>query len=150
MRQGLLSCISSLLLSVPAERILADMTEELLETQSWLGGRTWWGTSVLFWLVVQSLCSISLIVMAAVMSWHCAAESYMISCRDAALGYLRHKPRAGYGISNCDCPHRPTRKIPKYSLCPLSLSEHPATQLMKLQEVPSRCLLHAGRDFGQQ
>nr|XP_030140599.1 telomere length regulation protein TEL2 homolog isoform X1 [Taeniopygia guttata] len=40
-RQGLLSCISSLLLSVPTERILADMTEELLETQSWLGG---WGT----------------------------------------------------------------------------------------------------------
>ncbi|XP_038006689.1 telomere length regulation protein TEL2 homolog isoform X2 [Motacilla alba alba] len=36
-RQGLLSCISSLLLSVPVERILADMTEELLETQSWLG-----------------------------------------------------------------------------------------------------------------
>ncbi|XP_014126874.2 telomere length regulation protein TEL2 homolog isoform X2 [Zonotrichia albicollis] len=36
-RRGLLSCISSLLLSVPAERIMADMTEELLETQSWLG-----------------------------------------------------------------------------------------------------------------
>uniref|UniRef100_A0A8C3XGT9 Telomere length regulation protein TEL2 homolog n=1 Tax=Cyanoderma ruficeps TaxID=181631 RepID=A0A8C3XGT9_9PASS len=36
-RQGLLSCISSLLLSVPMDRILADMTEELLETQSWLG-----------------------------------------------------------------------------------------------------------------
>ncbi|NXP64814.1 TELO2 protein, partial [Chloropsis cyanopogon] len=36
-RQGLLSCISSLLLSVPTEQILADMTEELLETQSWLG-----------------------------------------------------------------------------------------------------------------
>ncbi|NXT68143.1 TELO2 protein, partial [Chaetops frenatus] len=36
-RQGLLSCVSSLLLSVPAEWILADMTEELLETQSWLG-----------------------------------------------------------------------------------------------------------------
>ncbi|XP_062359437.1 telomere length regulation protein TEL2 homolog [Cinclus cinclus] len=36
-RQGLLSCISSLLLSVPMEQILADMTEELLETQSWLG-----------------------------------------------------------------------------------------------------------------
>ncbi|NXD27872.1 TELO2 protein, partial [Spelaeornis formosus] len=36
-RQGILSCISSLLLSVPTERILADMTEELLETQSWLG-----------------------------------------------------------------------------------------------------------------
>ncbi|XP_063270497.1 telomere length regulation protein TEL2 homolog isoform X2 [Prinia subflava] len=36
-RQGLLSCISSLLLSVPAEQMLADMTEELLETQSWLG-----------------------------------------------------------------------------------------------------------------
>ncbi|NXL80909.1 TELO2 protein, partial [Leptocoma aspasia] len=36
-RQGLLSCISSLLLSVPTERIVADMTEELLETQSWLG-----------------------------------------------------------------------------------------------------------------
>ncbi|NXO95586.1 TELO2 protein, partial [Certhia brachydactyla] len=35
-RQGLLSCISSLLLSVPTEQILADMTEELLETQSWL------------------------------------------------------------------------------------------------------------------
>ncbi|XP_009322521.1 PREDICTED: telomere length regulation protein TEL2 homolog [Pygoscelis adeliae] len=36
-RQGLLSCISSTLLSVPTERLLEDMTEELLETQSWLG-----------------------------------------------------------------------------------------------------------------
>ncbi|NXJ74868.1 TELO2 protein, partial [Trogon melanurus] len=36
-RQGLLSCVSSVLLSVPAERLLEDMTEELLETQSWLG-----------------------------------------------------------------------------------------------------------------
>ncbi|NWX07976.1 TELO2 protein, partial [Caloenas nicobarica] len=36
-RQGLLSCISSLLLSVPAQHLLEDMTEELLETQSWLG-----------------------------------------------------------------------------------------------------------------
>ncbi|NWI93339.1 TELO2 protein, partial [Pitta sordida] len=35
-RQGLLSCISSLLLSVPAELLLADMAEELLEAQSWL------------------------------------------------------------------------------------------------------------------
>ncbi|KAM6299202.1 telomere length regulation protein TEL2 homolog [Aegotheles albertisi] len=36
-RQGLLSCISSVLLSVPGERLLEDMTEELLEAQSWLG-----------------------------------------------------------------------------------------------------------------
>ncbi|NXN12622.1 TELO2 protein, partial [Indicator maculatus] len=36
-RQGLLSCVSSLLLSVPAERLLEDMTEELLEAQAWLG-----------------------------------------------------------------------------------------------------------------
>ncbi|XP_066833495.1 telomere length regulation protein TEL2 homolog isoform X2 [Anser cygnoides] len=36
-RQGLLSCISSVLLSVPAEHLLNNMTEELLETQSWLG-----------------------------------------------------------------------------------------------------------------
>ncbi|NXW18353.1 TELO2 protein, partial [Circaetus pectoralis] len=36
-RQGLLSCISSMLLSVPMESLLQDMTEELLETQSWLG-----------------------------------------------------------------------------------------------------------------
>ncbi|XP_069726627.1 telomere length regulation protein TEL2 homolog [Phaenicophaeus curvirostris] len=36
-RQGLLSCISSMLLSVPTERLLEDVTEELLETQSWLG-----------------------------------------------------------------------------------------------------------------
>ncbi|NXW38004.1 TELO2 protein, partial [Phaetusa simplex] len=36
-RQGLLSCISSVLLSVPAERLLEDMTEELLEARSWLG-----------------------------------------------------------------------------------------------------------------
>ncbi|XP_062444666.1 telomere length regulation protein TEL2 homolog isoform X3 [Rhea pennata] len=35
-RQGLLSCISSILLSVPAQHLLEDMTEELLETQSWL------------------------------------------------------------------------------------------------------------------
>lgn len=41
-RQGLLSCISSVLLSVPAERLLEDVTEELLEAQSWLGGETWW------------------------------------------------------------------------------------------------------------
>ncbi|XP_018780258.3 telomere length regulation protein TEL2 homolog isoform X2 [Serinus canaria] len=78
-RQGLLSCISSLLLSVPTERILEDMTEELLETQSWLGGKTWWDAAALFWLVAWSLCSISLIVMAAVMSWHCASEICMIS-----------------------------------------------------------------------
>ncbi|XP_010123846.1 PREDICTED: telomere length regulation protein TEL2 homolog [Chlamydotis macqueenii] len=36
-RQGLLSCVSSMLLSVPVERLLEDMTEQLLETQSWLG-----------------------------------------------------------------------------------------------------------------
>ncbi|NXU78795.1 TELO2 protein, partial [Oreotrochilus melanogaster] len=36
-RQGLLSCISSVLLSVPKEHLLEDMTEELLEAQSWLG-----------------------------------------------------------------------------------------------------------------
>ncbi|NXK12603.1 TELO2 protein, partial [Herpetotheres cachinnans] len=36
-RQGLLSCISSTLLSVPTECLLDDMTEELLESQSWLG-----------------------------------------------------------------------------------------------------------------
>ncbi|KFV48817.1 Telomere length regulation protein TEL2, partial [Tyto alba] len=35
-RQGLLSCVSSMLLSVPTERLLEDMTEELLEAQSWL------------------------------------------------------------------------------------------------------------------
>ncbi|NWH57900.1 TELO2 protein, partial [Geococcyx californianus] len=36
-RQGLLSCISSVLLGVPTERLLEDMTEEILEAQSWLG-----------------------------------------------------------------------------------------------------------------
>ncbi|NWS74235.1 TELO2 protein, partial [Crotophaga sulcirostris] len=36
-RQGLLSCVSSVLLSVPTERLLEEMTEELLEAQSWLG-----------------------------------------------------------------------------------------------------------------
>ncbi|NXT75542.1 TELO2 protein, partial [Zapornia atra] len=36
-RQGLLSCISSVLLSVPTEHLLEDMTGELLEAQSWLG-----------------------------------------------------------------------------------------------------------------
>ncbi|NWH78802.1 TELO2 protein, partial [Piaya cayana] len=35
-RQGLLSCVSSILLSVPAERLLEDVTEELLETRCWL------------------------------------------------------------------------------------------------------------------
>ncbi|XP_053132126.1 telomere length regulation protein TEL2 homolog isoform X2 [Hemicordylus capensis] len=35
-RQGLLSSVSSTLLSVPAERLLEDLTEELLETQAWL------------------------------------------------------------------------------------------------------------------
>ncbi|NXC51349.1 TELO2 protein, partial [Penelope pileata] len=35
-RQGLLSCVSSTLLSVPAEHLLADVAEELLETRSWL------------------------------------------------------------------------------------------------------------------
>ncbi|XP_065588650.1 telomere length regulation protein TEL2 homolog [Cyrtonyx montezumae] len=35
-RQGLLSCVSSILHSVPAERLLQDVTEELLETRLWL------------------------------------------------------------------------------------------------------------------
>lgn len=38
MRQGLLSSVSSTLLSVPARHLLEDMTEELLETQAWLAG----------------------------------------------------------------------------------------------------------------
>ncbi|XP_054848422.1 telomere length regulation protein TEL2 homolog isoform X2 [Eublepharis macularius] len=35
-RQGLLSCVSSTLLSIPAERLLEEVAEELLETQAWL------------------------------------------------------------------------------------------------------------------
>uniref|UniRef100_H9GLD5 Telomere length regulation protein TEL2 homolog n=2 Tax=Anolis carolinensis TaxID=28377 RepID=H9GLD5_ANOCA len=35
-RQGLLSCVSSLLLSLPAELLLVDVAEELLETRFWL------------------------------------------------------------------------------------------------------------------
>ncbi|XP_048350960.1 telomere length regulation protein TEL2 homolog [Sphaerodactylus townsendi] len=35
-RQGLLSSVSSTLLSIPAERLLEDLAEELLETQAWL------------------------------------------------------------------------------------------------------------------
>ncbi|NWW78547.1 TELO2 protein, partial [Climacteris rufus] len=54
-RQGLLSCISSLLLSVPAERILADMTEELLETQSWLGGKIGGGGNIRAFLVSDAV-----------------------------------------------------------------------------------------------
>lgn len=37
-RQGLLSAVSSVLLSVPAERLLADLPDELLEARSWLAG----------------------------------------------------------------------------------------------------------------
>ncbi|KAM5227324.1 telomere length regulation protein TEL2 homolog [Ctenodactylus gundi] len=36
-RRGLLSAVSSVLLSVPAERLLGDMPDELLEARSWLG-----------------------------------------------------------------------------------------------------------------
>ncbi|XP_007423899.1 telomere length regulation protein TEL2 homolog isoform X1 [Python bivittatus] len=39
-RHGLLSSVSSILLSVPAEHLLEDMTEELLETQAWLADVT--------------------------------------------------------------------------------------------------------------
>ncbi|XP_026340725.2 telomere length regulation protein TEL2 homolog isoform X1 [Ursus arctos] len=35
-RRGLLSAVSSILLSVPAERLLADLPDELLEAQPWL------------------------------------------------------------------------------------------------------------------
>ncbi|KAL8175166.1 UNVERIFIED_CONTAM: hypothetical protein K2H54_014980 [Gekko kuhli] len=35
-RQGLLSSVSSTLLSIPAERLLEDLSEELLETRAWL------------------------------------------------------------------------------------------------------------------
>ncbi|XP_015283615.1 PREDICTED: telomere length regulation protein TEL2 homolog [Gekko japonicus] len=35
-RQGLLSSVSSTLLSIPAEHLLEDLSEELLETQAWL------------------------------------------------------------------------------------------------------------------
>ncbi|XP_067563216.1 telomere length regulation protein TEL2 homolog isoform X2 [Pseudorca crassidens] len=36
-RQGLLSAVSAVLLSVPAEQLLADLLDELLEARSWLG-----------------------------------------------------------------------------------------------------------------
>ncbi|KAL7979149.1 hypothetical protein Chor_015173 [Crotalus horridus] len=39
-RHGLLSSVSSILLGVPAEYLLEDMTEELLETQAWLADVT--------------------------------------------------------------------------------------------------------------
>lgn len=35
-RRGLLSAVSSVLLSVPAERLLADLPDELLEARPWL------------------------------------------------------------------------------------------------------------------
>ncbi|XP_021107068.1 telomere length regulation protein TEL2 homolog isoform X3 [Heterocephalus glaber] len=35
-RRGLLSAVSSILLSVPAERLLGDLSDELLEARSWL------------------------------------------------------------------------------------------------------------------
>ncbi|KAK2097279.1 TEL2, telomere maintenance protein 2 [Saguinus oedipus] len=37
-RQGLLSAVSSVLLSVPAVRLLEDLPDELLEARSWLAG----------------------------------------------------------------------------------------------------------------
>lgn len=37
-RRGLLSAVSSVLLSVPAERLLADLPDELLEARPWLAG----------------------------------------------------------------------------------------------------------------
>ena len=37
-RRGLLSAVSSVLLSVPAEWLLADLLDELLEARSWLAG----------------------------------------------------------------------------------------------------------------
>lgn len=37
-RRGLLSAVSSVLLSVPAERLLTDLPDELLEARSWLAG----------------------------------------------------------------------------------------------------------------
>ncbi|XP_074237889.1 telomere length regulation protein TEL2 homolog isoform X2 [Saimiri boliviensis] len=37
-RQGLLSAVSSVLLSVPAARLLEDLPDELLEARSWLAG----------------------------------------------------------------------------------------------------------------
>ncbi|XP_053327293.1 telomere length regulation protein TEL2 homolog [Spea bombifrons] len=39
-RQGLLFCVSTVLLSVPWERLMTDMVEEILETQRWLADVT--------------------------------------------------------------------------------------------------------------
>nr|XP_033770489.1 telomere length regulation protein TEL2 homolog isoform X2 [Geotrypetes seraphini] len=41
-RQSLLFCISTTLLSVPSERLLTDMADELLEIQSWLAALEDW------------------------------------------------------------------------------------------------------------
>lgn len=38
-RRGLLSAVSSVLLSVPTERLLEDLPDELLEARSWLAGK---------------------------------------------------------------------------------------------------------------
>lgn len=37
-RQGLLSAVCSVLLGVPAQRLLEDLPDELLEARSWLAG----------------------------------------------------------------------------------------------------------------
>ncbi|XP_063286669.1 telomere length regulation protein TEL2 homolog isoform X1 [Pelobates fuscus] len=39
-RQGLLFCVSTILLSVPWERLMTDMAEEVIETQRWLADVT--------------------------------------------------------------------------------------------------------------
>lgn len=49
-RRGLLSAVSSVLLSVPAERLLTDLPDELLEARSWLAGECQAQTVVVTWV----------------------------------------------------------------------------------------------------
>lgn len=48
-RRGLLSAVSSILLSVPAERLLADLPDELLEARPWLAGEHQASTAIVAW-----------------------------------------------------------------------------------------------------
>lgn len=125
-----------MLLSVPAEHLLEDMTDELLETQSWLGGKMWWCSTVFFWLVVQPLCSISnrggssRVLLVCTRGLHgLLLSSGEVTDPSVAVQMSLKCPKQklsdACGISESD--HEPSL------MCPFLLPKHPATHLLRLQ-----------------
>lgn len=99
-RRGLLSAVSSVLLSVPAERLLEDLPDELLEARSWLAGELGAPGAVARWAEASAAWRVPAAVGVQGTSWGFPELNEPLStavCVCPSLSALQVSPSVGTG-----------------------------------------------------